>query len=59
VTASELKRLLKKHGCSFNEGTRHTLVRLGVRKTWMPRHPSQQIKTKTLHTILRELGIKE
>jgi mRNA interferase HicA len=59
VTANELRRLLRKHGCTFTEGTKHTLVRLGNRKTRMPRHPSQEIKTKTLHTILRELGIKE
>jgi len=59
LTASELKRWLKKQGCSFIEGTRHTIAVLGGKKTTIPRHPSAEIKRKTLHTILRDLGLRK
>ena len=55
---SELKRWLKKQGCTFTEGAKHTKVSLGNKVTRMPRHPSQELKTKTLHTILKDLGLK-
>ena len=58
VTASELKRWLRKQGCTFEEGTKHTKVMLGHRTTRMPRHPSLELKTKTLRTILKELGLE-
>ena len=58
MTASELKRWLKKHGCTFEEGTKHTKVSLGDKTTWMPRHSSQELKIKTLQTILKDLGLK-
>lgn len=57
VTVGELKRWLKKQGCSFAEGRKHTKVMLGARVTWMPRHQSRELKTKTMHTILKELGL--
>jgi mRNA interferase HicA len=57
VTVSELKRWLKKRGCTFTEGAKHTKVVLAGRVTRMPRHPSQEVKAKTLHTILRDLGL--
>jgi predicted RNA binding protein YcfA (HicA-like mRNA interferase family) len=31
---------------------------LGAKVTWMPRHPSQELKTKTFRTILKELGLE-
>jgi mRNA interferase HicA len=58
LTFSELKRWLAKQGCTFVEGTKHTKVMLGGKATIMPRHPSQEVKTKTLKTILKELGLK-
>ena len=58
VRVSELKRWLKKQGCIFEEGTKHTKVILGARVTRMPRHPSQELKTKTFETILKELGLR-
>ena len=58
LTASELKRWLRKRGCSFEDGSKHTKVMLGAKVTRMPRHPSQELKTKTLRTILRELGLE-
>ena len=58
MTASELKRWLKKHGCTFQEGAKHTKVILGSRATRIPRHPSAEVKTGTLSSILKELGLK-
>jgi mRNA interferase HicA len=57
LTASELRRKLAKHGCTFEEGKRHTKVLLQDRVSQMPRHPSEEIKTGTLHAILKQLGI--
>ena len=58
MTASELKRLLKSQGCTFEEGKKHTKVIFGRKTARMPRHPSQEIKTGTLNAILKDLGIK-
>jgi mRNA interferase HicA len=57
VKVSEFKRWLKKLGCTFENGTKHTIVRLGDKFTAMPRHPSEELKTGTRHGILKELGI--
>ena len=59
VTASELRRKLAKLGCTFEQGTRHLVVRYQGNRTLMPRHPSQEIQTGTYHAILKKLGIKE
>jgi mRNA interferase HicA len=58
MTASELKRWLKQRGCAFQEGAKHTKVILGSKATRMPRHPSAEVKTGTLNSILKELGLK-
>jgi mRNA interferase HicA len=58
VTVSELKRWLKQRGCTFEEGTRHIIVRLGSRRTTLPRHPSREVATGTVKGILRKLGLK-
>ena len=59
MTASELKRKLAKLGCTFEQGTRHLIVRYQGNRTLMPRHPSQEIKTGTDQAILEKLGIEE
>jgi len=59
VKASELKRKLAKLGCTFTEGTRHTIVHRGGLFTTIPRHPAAEIRTGTLQSILKQLGIKE
>lgn len=58
MTAAELKRYLRNCGCRFEEGAKHTLVRLGENSTILPRHPSKEVKTGTLNGILKELGLK-
>lgn len=58
VKASELKRWLEHQGCTFEQGTNHWIVRLGSKRTTIPRHASQEIKSGTYHGILRQLGLK-
>ncbi|MGA2184870.1 MAG: type II toxin-antitoxin system HicA family toxin [Bryobacteraceae bacterium] len=58
MSIGELRRFLKAHGCRFEEGTRHTMIRLGARSAMMPRHPSKEIAAGTLNAILRQLGLK-
>jgi mRNA interferase HicA len=58
VKASELKRWLKKQGCSFVEESRHTRILFGARMSRMPRHPAKEIKTGTLQSILKDLDLK-
>ena len=58
MTAGELKRWLKKQGCTFTEGKKHTIVHLGGAFTPIPRHPSAEIKSGTLQSILKALGLK-
>jgi mRNA interferase HicA len=58
VTASELRRQLKAAGCTFDDGRKHTIVRLGNTRTMMPRHGSKEIKTGTYRAILKDLGLE-
>jgi mRNA interferase HicA len=58
VSTSELRRFLRAQGCKFEEGKKHTMVRLGGCSAMMPRHPSKEIATGTLNAILRQLGLK-
>ncbi len=58
VKVSELKRWLKKQGCTFVEESRHTRITLGAKVSRMPRHPAKEIKSGTLQAILKDLGLK-
>jgi mRNA interferase HicA len=62
MKAAELKRLLKKHGCTFENhrsGSGHQTVRRGNRRTIIPAHGShQELGTKLLNKILKDLEIK-
>jgi predicted RNA binding protein YcfA (HicA-like mRNA interferase family) len=58
VTHSELKRMLRAAGCSFEEGKKHTIVRLGSRFSVMPRHATKEVPVGTLRAILKALGLK-
>jgi mRNA interferase HicA len=53
-----MRRWLKRQGCRFVEGTNHTIVLLGGKRTQLPRHGRQELKPKTLESILRDLGLK-
>jgi len=52
-----MKRWLRKQGCTFEERTKHTKVMLGGKVTYLPRHGTAELNTKTEHTILKELGL--
>jgi len=58
VKVSELRRWLRKQGCTFVEESRHTRIILGPKTSRMPRHPAKEIKTGTLRSILRDLDLK-
>jgi len=45
--------VLEGAGLTFEEGKKHTMVRLGARSAMMPRHPSKEVASGTLHAILR------
>jgi mRNA interferase HicA len=53
VKASEIRRWLKKQGCTFVEESRHTRIVLGANMSRMSRHPAKEIKTGTLQSILK------
>ncbi len=57
VKVAELRRWLRKQGCSFVEESRHTRIILGSKVSRMPRHPAKEIKKGTLQSILRDLGL--
>ncbi|MGA2186225.1 MAG: type II toxin-antitoxin system HicA family toxin [Bryobacteraceae bacterium] len=56
MTASELRRLLKRAGATFENGTRHTLVTLNGKDSAIPRHPSREIKGQLARKIMKDLG---
>jgi mRNA interferase HicA len=62
MKVAELKRFLKKHGCSFENhrgGSGHQTVRRGKRKSIVPSHGShQELGTKLLNKILKDLDLK-
>jgi predicted RNA binding protein YcfA (HicA-like mRNA interferase family) len=53
-----LRRLAARRGLDFavSQGTNHTKVTLGGRRSVVGRH-SADLKTGTLHGILRQLGL--
>lgn len=58
---SELKRILKSHGCTvIREGGNHELWTSPITKNIFPvgRHDSQEVKTGTLKAILKQAGIQ-
>ena len=62
MNASELKRWLSKHGCSFEThkgGSGHLTVRRGRRKSQLPMHGGRKEQgTPQDRTIKREHGLE-
>lgn len=57
---SELKRLLRKNGCSFDhEGGNHEIWYSPITGNYFPvgRHDSEEVKNQTLARIKRQAGI--
>jgi mRNA interferase HicA len=59
MTASELRRKLKGLGAEFEDATRHLKVTLNGKISFIPRHPSKEVKKGTLKGILKDLGIEK
>jgi len=58
VDGSQFRRYLAKRGCSFEEGKRHTIVRLGGKMAALPRHGgSKQLGTGLMNSIKKDLGL--
>jgi mRNA interferase HicA len=58
VNANQFRRYLAKQGCSFEEGKRHTIVRLGDKMAALPRHAGRkQLGTGLVNIILKDLGL--
>lgn len=62
MNAAELKRLLAKHGATFEThrgGSGHVTVRLNGRKTQLPMHGSnKELGSGLVNKILKDLGLK-
>jgi mRNA interferase HicA len=62
MNAQELKRLLAKHGCTFEShkgGSGHLTVRRGQRISQLPIHGSRkELGTGLVNRILKDLGLK-
>ena len=59
---SELKKILKKHGCyKLSEGSNHEewFSPITGKPFQVGRHNSQDVKKGTLHAILSQAGIKK
>jgi mRNA interferase HicA len=59
VNTSQFRRYLREQGCTFEEGKKHTLVRLGGKMVAPPRHGgSKQLGTGLMKAITKALGIE-
>ena len=63
MNAQEMKRLLARHGCTFEThrgGSGHLTVRRGDRKTQLPMHGgNRELGKKLERKILKDLGIEK
>lgn len=58
MNSNQFRRYLAKQGCTFEEGKKHTLVRLGDKVAALPRHGgAKQLGTGLMNAIKRDLGI--
>lgn len=59
MNSDQFRRYLKKQGCTFEEGTKHTIVYRGDRQTTLPRHGGRkQLGTGIMEAIKKQLGIE-
>ena len=55
---SEFLRWLKANGVQVENGTRHLILTLNGKRTHLPRHPSQELKTGLVQGVKKDLGLK-
>ena len=61
MTTAELVRLLKKNGCEFaGHNKKHDMYKSNItgKKIMIGRHAKEEVKSGTLHKILRDAGIE-
>jgi mRNA interferase HicA len=58
VKQSEFVRWLKQRGASFEDGANHLKVMLNGRTTFLPRHPSKELKTGLVEAVKKQLKLK-
>lgn len=59
VNSSQFRRYLAKQGCTFEEGTRHTIVRRDDKIAALPRHGgAKQLGTGLMNSIKKDLGLR-
>jgi mRNA interferase HicA len=58
ATSNQLKRWLASHGCTFEEGSKHTKVFRNGKFTSLPRHGGKELPTGTVQGIKKALGLK-
>lgn len=61
MKCNELKRWLKKQGCTFEESRGkggHITVRRADKITVMPMHGQKELPTGTVKAIIKQLGLK-
>jgi mRNA interferase HicA len=63
MNASELRRWLRKQGCTFEThkgGSGHLTVRLGDRTSQLPMHgANKELGTGLVSKIMKDLGLKD
>jgi len=60
MNAHELRRWLKKQGCTFENhrgGSGHVTVRRGDRKSQLPMHGKKELGTGLVRKIKKDLGL--
>lgn len=55
---SEFVRWLKQFGATFEEGANHTKVKLNGKTSYLPRHPSKELKTGLVEGVKKQLDLK-
>lgn len=55
---SEFVRWLKLQGATFEEGGNHTKVKLNGKTSFLPRHPSKELKTGLVEGVKKQLNLK-
>jgi len=58
VKQSEFVRWLKKLGATFEDRTNHLKVTLNEKTSFLPRHPSAELKKGLQEGVKKQLGIK-
>ncbi|WP_038484181.1 type II toxin-antitoxin system HicA family toxin [Collimonas arenae] len=55
---SEFVKWLRQQGATFVEGANHTKVTLKGRTSFLPRHPSKELKTGLVEGVKKQLNLK-